>query len=254
MRIGALVAAATIALAVLATPACGLSAGDSTGGFFRQYEYEEEVYLSLDGTAIVYVNASLPALNALRGTSFATAPNAPLDRDGVRAYFSTPVTRLASELTASRRSNRRFVHLKLDVDDVRELSRAAPFAWSTYDFKRDGDLYKYQQMLGASAGKDVGDVGWSGREMVAFRLHLPSRIRYQNNGKGVERGNILVWEQTLEQRLRGTPLLLDARMDPQSILYRTLWLFGWTAVAVAITFGFVIWWLVRRAPAAKGIA
>ena len=62
----------------------------SGGGFFRQYQYEEEVYLSLDGTATVYVNASLAALNALRGTSFATAPNAPLDREAVRAFFSTP--------------------------------------------------------------------------------------------------------------------------------------------------------------------
>ena len=68
--------------------ACGGGDGDSGGGgFFRQYQYEEEVYLSLDGTATVYVNASLPALNALRGTSFATAPNAPLDREAVRAFF-----------------------------------------------------------------------------------------------------------------------------------------------------------------------
>jgi hypothetical protein len=134
------------------------------------------------------------------------------------------------------------------------LSKAAPFAWSTYDFKRDGDLYKYQQMIGPAAGKDVGDVGWTGRELVAFRLHLPSRIRYQNNGRGVDRGNILVWEQLLEQRRRGVPLLLDARMDPQSILYRTLWLFGWTFVAVAVTFALVIWWIVRRAPAEQGVA
>ena len=37
---------------------------------FRQYEYEEDVYLSLDGSATVYVNGSLAALNALRGASF----------------------------------------------------------------------------------------------------------------------------------------------------------------------------------------
>ena len=37
------------------------------------------------------------------------------------------------EVNASRRSNRRFVHVKLDVDDIRRLGEAAPFAWSTYD-------------------------------------------------------------------------------------------------------------------------
>jgi hypothetical protein len=254
MRIGTVVAAAALALAVTGATACGGGDSDSAGGgFFRQYEYEEEIYLSLDGTATVYVNASLPALNALRGTMFATAPNAPLDREAVRAYFTTPSTRLRRSINASRRSNRRFIHVQLEVDDVRELSRAAPFAWSAYDFKRDGDLYKYQQTVGAAAGKDVGDVGWTGGELVAFRLHLPSKIRYQNN-RGVDRGNILVWEQPLEQRLRGVPLVLDARMDAQSILYRTLWLFGWTFAAVAITFGLVIWWIVRRAPAEKGVA
>ncbi len=58
----------------------------------------------------------------------------------------------------------------------------------------------------------------------------------------------------LANRLRGTPIVLDARMDPESILFRTLWLFGWTFVAVAIAFGFVIWFLVRRPPAEKRAA
>ena len=35
-------------------------------------------------------------------------------------------------------------------------------------------------------------------------------------------------------------------MDPQSILYTTLWLFGGTFAAVAVTFALVIWWVLRR--------
>ena len=54
--------------------------------------------------------------------------------------------------------------------------------------------------------------------------------------------------------MRGTPLVLDARMDPQSILYRTLWLFGWTFVAVAISLVVVVWWVRRQAPAEKRAA
>ena len=38
-------------------------------------------------------------------------------------------------------------------------------------------------------------------------------------------------------------------MQTQSILYRTLWLFAATFVAVAIAFLFVIWWILKRAPA-----
>jgi hypothetical protein len=253
--------AAAFALAALAVVAAAASAcggrtdGTTSGrGFFRQYEYEEDTYVSLDGRATVYVNASIAALNALRGTSFATAPNAPLDREAVRAFFSTPVTRVSGQISASRRSNRRFVHVKLEVDDIGRLGEAPPFAWSTYQFKRDGDLYVYRQTVGPAAARDVGNVGWNGREAVAFRLHLPSKIRYQNNDRGVDRGNIVVWEQSLGDRLRGAALVLDARMDPESILYRTLWLFGWTFVAVAISFVLVIWWVRQRAPVGKEIA
>ena len=86
----------------------------------------------------------------------------------------------------------------------------------------------------------------NGSEIVAFRLHLPSKIRYHNTRRDVGRGNILVWEQPLAERLRGVPIELDARMDRQSILYTTLWLFGVTFVTVAIVFSGVIWWIIRR--------
>jgi hypothetical protein len=55
-----------------------------------------------------------------------------------------------------------------------------------------------------------------------------------------------VWEQPLADRLRGVPLALDARMETQSILYRTLWLFGATFIAVAIAFGLMLWWVIRK--------
>jgi hypothetical protein len=221
------------------------SACGGTATLFRQYEYEEEVYLSLDGTATVYVNSSLAALNALRGTTFDASPASRVDTDAVRAYYSSPRTHVI-RVSQSRRNNRRFVHVRLDIDDITRLADVAPFAWSTYQFRNDGDLYKYLQTVGTAAGKDVGSVGWNGSEIVAFRLHLPSKIRYHNTHRDVGRGNILVWEQSLSDRLRGVPVELDARMDRQSILYTTLWLFGTTFVAVAVVFGAVLWWVVRR--------
>jgi hypothetical protein len=219
--------------------------GCGSGGLFRQYEYEEEIYLSLDGSATVYVNGSLAALNALRGTAFDTSPNARFDLAPVRALYETPVTHVTS-VKQSRRSNRRFAHVRLDVADVRRLGEAAPFAWSVYRFNRDGNLYVYRQDVGAAAARDIGSVGWTGGEIVAFRLHLPSKVRYQNSKEPPKRGNILVWEQTLDDRLHSKPLELDARMDPESILYWTLQLFGATFAAVAVTFGVLIWWILRR--------
>jgi hypothetical protein len=236
---------AALALTMVIVSACG------SGGLFRQYEYEEEIYLSLDGSATVYVNSSVAALNALRGTAFDTNPNARLDLAPVRALYQTPVTHVTS-LKQSRRSNRRFVHVRLDVADVRRLGEAPPFAWSAYEFKRDGNLYVYRQTIAAAAGREVGNVGWTGQEIVAFRLHLPSKVRYHNTTPdNPKRGNIVAWEQTLGERLHGKPLGrdergLDARMDPESILYWTLQLFGATFAAVALTFGVVIWWILRR--------
>jgi hypothetical protein len=241
MRIRTAAAAAVLALVVTAT-ACGRG-----GGLFRQYEYEEEIYLSLDGTATVYVNASIPALNALRGTSFDTAPNAPPDRAGIRNFFSTAMTHV-DQVNFTRRNNRRFAHVKMDVPDLRRLSEAPPFSWSHYQFERDGNQYVYRQQVGAAAAKDIGNVGWTGRETVGFRLHLPSKIDFQNTVGPPERGNILVWQQPLVDRLHGQPLDMEARMETQSILYRTLWLFGWTFVAVAILFVVVIWWVLKKAP------
>jgi hypothetical protein len=232
-------ALALVALAAILAPGC------ASGGLFQQYEYEEDIYLSLDGTATVYVNSSVPALNALRGTSLDASPTARFDRDAVRQFYSTPVTRVA-QVSQSRRNGRRFLHVRLEADDVRRLGATMPFQWSRYEFRRQDELYVYQQTLGASANKSVGDVGWKGNELVAFRLHLPSKIAYHNaRPANFKRGNILVWEQTLRDRLRGEPLVLDARMQTQSILYRTLLLFVATFIAVAVTFAVVIVLVLR---------
>jgi hypothetical protein len=226
-----------VVLAVVAVAAAGCGNG---GSLFRQYEYEEDIYLSLDGTATMYVNASIAAIDALRGASFNADPRARVDREGIRSYYTTAVTRVTA-INESRRSSRRFVHVRLDVDDIRRLGDAAPFAWSSYDLRRTDTQYLYCQGVGAAANKPVAEVGWSGREIVAFRLHLPSKIDYHNAGAANQkRGNILVWEQSMADRLRGVPLILDARMQTRSILYSALTLFGATCLAVALMFAVVI--------------
>jgi hypothetical protein len=248
----------TRTLAVCAIAALAIAC--SAAGLFRQYEYEEEMFLSLDGSATVYVHSSIAALDALRGASFdASSPR--LDLDAVRDYFRAPGVRVAA-INQSRWSGRRFVHVRLDVDDVRRLSSTPPFQWSTYRFDREGDHYVYEQTVGkpaadaAAAGVRGAAAGsqrtgrppaWTGRELVAFRLHLPSKIDYHNTPTHeVARGNILIWEQPLADRVRGVPLTLQARMQTQSILYRTLWLFGVTFMAVAFVFVVVITWVLKK--------
>ena len=91
-------------------------------------------------------------------------------------YESNGVT--LAQMSTSRRDGRRFIHLRLKVADVRNCTRPA-FAWETFGLLEDGDE-DVQADRRPPTGRDVGNVGWNGSELVAFRLHLPARIRYHN--------------------------------------------------------------------------
>jgi hypothetical protein len=137
--------------------------------------------------------------------------------------------------------------LRLGVPNVADLGSAPPFAWSRYQIERDSTAVKYRQTLGASAGRDVGNVGWTGSELMAIRLHLPSEVPFHNSPtKTIERGNIIVWEQTLVDRLRGQPIDIEVHLEPRTILVRTLVLFGFMVLLAALTFALVIWMVLRR--------
>jgi hypothetical protein len=224
---------------VLFTVACA-----GRGVFKPEYEYEEELYLSLDGTATLNVNASVASLVALRGFTLDPNPRARIDRAAVRELFQGPGVRV-SKVSLSRRDLRRFVHVSLQVDDVRRLSAVTAFAWSSYRFDRQGDVMEFRQTVGSAAARPV-DAGWTGNELIAFRLHLPSEIPYHNSPLPRQRGNILEWDQSLTDRIRGVPLDMQVQMEPESILYTTLLLFASTIVAAAIAFALVLWWIARR--------
>jgi hypothetical protein len=225
-------------------------AGSCQRSIFRQYEYEEEVYLKLDGSATVMVNSSIAALVALRGLDLNPDPSAWPDRDKIRGLYGSqsPAVRVTRVSRPWRRSGRLFVHVRLDVDDIRQLPKSAPFAWSTYQFSVRGQQYHYLQVLGPSAGKAVPNVNWDGTEIVAVRMHLPSKIEHHNTKK-IDRGNIVGWEQPLKDRLAGKPLEMEVRMQTQSILYRTLTIFGLAlAAALALMAAIVVWVKKKGAP------
>ena len=228
-----------VLVSVLLSVACG-------NVISRKYEYEEEIFLALDGSASVYVNASVPALVALRGAALPVDPSARLDRQVLREIYTSPVTQVAN-VSTSRRDGRRYVHLRINVADIRKLNEAEPFAWSQYRFQDKNGLYEYVQTLRAAAGNDVGNVGWQGSELVAIRVHLPSKVEFHNSpSRTIQRGNIIVWEQPLAERQQGTPLELTVRMESESILFRTLTLFGVMMAAVAVTFASAIWYVKTR--------
>src|SRR5262245_32790108 len=71
-------------------------------GFITQYEYDETVDLSLDGSATVYVNGSIPALVALHGLDLDVDPLARFNRAAIRQLYTGPGVTVR-QLTTSRR-------------------------------------------------------------------------------------------------------------------------------------------------------
>jgi hypothetical protein len=237
---GRVVAAALMLAAAVASAQCRRD-------LFRQYEYEEEIYLKVDGSASVIVNASIPALAVLRGAALDVDPQAAVDRDRIRAFYTTPTTRVTRVSRPWRRNGRRFVQIRVQTDDVRALARAAPFAWASYEFRQSAGRLVYVQTLGGTAASEVARPSWTGSEIVAVRMHVPSRIVFHNvPSREVERGNILTWEQPLAERLRGTPLRAEVRMETESILARTLTIFGLAAVAALTLLAAVVYWVRSR--------
>ena len=218
-------------------------------GLFRQYEYEEEIYLRIDGSADIVVNASIAALAALRGAALPTDPDAPVDRGRVRALYESPSTTVTRVSRPWRRAGRRFVQVRIETANIRTLSQAAPFAWSAYRFDSKDGLFVYRQTMGAPTGTAPSGAGWDGSEAVAVRMHIPAKIRYHNApSKEVERGNIVEWEQPLRDRLAGKPIDIEVRMETESILARTLLIFGISAAAALTLLAAIIFW-VRRSGA-----
>jgi len=243
-----------LAAVALVIGGAALAAGCGGGLFGKVYEYEEDVYISLDGSAEIIVNASAPALATLRGLDVSMDPEVRLDREVVRAAYTSPVAQVTRVSRPWRRQGRRFIQVRLSVPDIRKLSQSRPFAWSTYELGDKEGWVVYKQTVGASALRSgtLQKVGWAGGELVAFRLHLPSKIVYHNARdletdlpSTIARGNILSWEQALTDRLDGRPVTLEVHMDRQSILHRTLWLFAGAFLAAVLVLAGLVWWTMR---------
>jgi len=219
----------------------------------KQYEYDEQTYLNVDGSATVVIAASVPALVALRGVPLDPSPGARLDADGVRRVFVDAGCVVDRVSRPWRRNGRRFVQVTIDVSAVGEAAACGPLAWSDYVFEQTDDRLAFRQTVGVPTGVVPTDVNWTGAELVGFKMHLPSRVLHHNvrrladNAPGdLERGNILTWEQRLSDRLAGMPVVMEVETDAESILYRTIWLFAGTFVAAVCVLSTVIWLVIRR--------
>jgi hypothetical protein len=219
----------------------------------RQYEYDEQTYLNVDGSATVLLAASVPALVALRGLPLDPAPNSRIDADVVRQAFVDAGCEVERVTRPWRRAGRRFVQVRIAVADIQTAQSCKPLAWSSYVYEAANGRRTYRQTVGAASEASPGNVNWNGGELVVFKLHLPSRVldhnvrRLEDNEPGtLERGNILTWEQRLSDRRAGTPIVMQVITDEESILYQTMFLFIGAFVAAVALLMTIIWFVIRR--------
>ncbi|HEX5069562.1 MAG TPA: hypothetical protein VFV78_05035 [Vicinamibacterales bacterium] len=239
---------AMIVIALAAVSACG------AWPFGARYEYEEQMYLSVDGQATVVIDASLAALVALRGMAIDPSKFASIGRDEIRRLLEAGGCLVDSVSRPWTRSGRRFVQFQIAMADVRQPQSCGVLAWSSYSLTPiDPDGLEFQQIVGPPPqNASAPPAAWDGTELVAFKLHGPSRIRDHNvklldgSDGTFERGNILTWEQRLKDRLAGAPVTMNVKMDATSILHTTLWLFAGAFAAAVLVLVVVIWLVVRR--------
>ncbi|MCC7184795.1 MAG: heme exporter protein CcmD [Acidobacteria bacterium] len=236
-----------------------IGVGGCSNPLARQYEYDEQTYLEVDGSATVVVSASVASLVALRGLPLDPSPDARIETDDVRRVFEAAGCVVDRVSRPWRRAGRRFVQVQVSVEDVRKAAGCGPLAWSTYSFvvgESDAgeSQITYKQTVGAPTGKVPEGVSWTGAELVVFKLHLPSKVIFHNvrllenpqEAGSVGRGNILTWEQHLTTRLSGTPIAMEVITDADSILHQTMYLFAGAFAAAVLVLMTIIWLVIRR--------
>jgi hypothetical protein len=88
----------------------------------RQYEYAEQLYLAVNGSATVVIDASIPSLVALHGLPLDPSLRAAVDRDQVRRLYATSGCADVRVGQPWVRRGRRFVQIRVSARHVRELA------------------------------------------------------------------------------------------------------------------------------------
>ena len=115
----------------------------------RQYQYEEQIYLSVDGSATVVVDASIPAFVALERRDVRSVDDSRRrSRAGARVVRGggLPGRARRTALGAPRTSLRAGAHR--GGTTFASSAPAGPLAWSRYQFERDDEAIHFVQDVG----------------------------------------------------------------------------------------------------------
>ncbi len=221
----------------LALPAC------------TSYEYEEEVFLEVDGSGRLRVSGSSEILEALHAFNRLNRLNRRNGPDGgsvssMTSRFEGPGFELDS-VRETEREGRSFVHVQGRFADWNELCAHPAFAdrECRLDVTDDDELELYLTLP-----VPEGDIpkGVSPDATIALRFHFPSTVLYHNSRSDIERGNIIGWERTAAEHFDAAELVVEARFERRSVLATTVVILGTAVAVVLFSVALALFLMVRK--------
>ncbi len=200
------------------------------------YEYEEEVFLEIDGSGRFRVSGSREALGTL-------LPLSRVSVETVRDHFDEPQVELDS-VRETERDGRSFIHVQARFSDWNRLCEHPAFSWRNCRLVIGPDVLEIESTV--RGPQWPGRVATDPDAPIAFRFHFPSTVAFHNSPNEIERGNIVRWQRSMGEHFAREPLVIQARFEKRSVLETTAMVLiaAVSLVAVAITGAIVL--MVRK--------
>ena len=202
------------------------------------YEYEEEVFLDVDGSGRLRVSGSSEILEVLHDLSEGG------NTSSMASRFEGPGFELDS-VRETERDGRRFIHVQGRFTDWNELCAHPAFAEREcgLDVTDDDEL---ELTLTLPKPKGSAPEGAPPDATLALRFHFPSAVHYHNAHGDIERGNIIGWERTVSEHFDADALVVEARFERRSVLATTAIILGTAVAFVLFSAALALFMIVRK--------
>lgn len=199
------------------------------------YEYEEEVFLEVDGSGEIRMSGSTAAIHAIHHVDDgASRAKALFEAEGVEIVSARE----------TERERRKFVHVEARFGDWDALCRTPAFRGRVCRLTKGEEGLALE--LSLPSPREAAPDDLDPHAILALRYHFPSTIHYHNSPGGIERGNILAWKHTLREHFAGRPLDVEVRFDRRTILQATVSVLGVSLALVLATIAIALGLMVRK--------
>jgi hypothetical protein len=201
------------------------------------YEYEEEVFLEVDGSGRLRVSGSTEILAALHDAADGGV-------SAMRSRFDGSGLAIDS-VRETERQGRKFVHVQGTFSSWNELCAHPAYRHRECRLEQDADGELELHLNLPSPGRSIPE-GIPPDAVVALRFHFPSTVRFHNSSSGIERGNIIGWERPVIEHFESTALAVVARFERRSVLATTAAVLGAAVAVVLLSVASMLIWMVRK--------